>query len=102
MLILSEFSIEFTLPGATAMVVLLDLHPSLLPRIRSGNELLVESLGVPFPPNVVIPATDYIDSFGNCCARFLAPAGRLRLSGSTSSRPTHFPMFNIPVRGRRP
>src|ERR1700678_2757697 len=82
MLILSEFQIEFTLPGATAMVALLHLHPSLMPRLRSGNELLVESLGVPFPPNTVVPATDYIDSFGNRCARFLAPAGHLRLSGS--------------------
>jgi hypothetical protein len=55
MLILSEFQIEFTLPGPTAMVALLHLHPSLLPRLRSGDELLVESLGVPFPPNTVIP-----------------------------------------------
>jgi transglutaminase-like putative cysteine protease len=82
MLILSEFRIEFTLPGATAMVALLHLHPSLLPRLRSGNELLVESLGVPFPPNLIVPAADYIDSFGNRCARFLAPSGHLRLSGS--------------------
>jgi hypothetical protein len=65
MLILSEFQIEFMLPGPTAMVALLHLHPSLLPRLRSGNELLVESLSVPFPPNTVIPSTDYIDSFGN-------------------------------------
>jgi transglutaminase-like putative cysteine protease len=78
MLILSEFQIEFTLAGATAMVALLHLHPSLLPRLCSGNELLVESLGVPFPPNTVVPATDYIDSFGNRCARFLAPAGHLK------------------------
>jgi hypothetical protein len=60
MLILSEFQIEFTLPGPTARVALLHLHPSLLPRLRSGDELLVESLGVPFPPNTVIPSTDYI------------------------------------------
>jgi hypothetical protein len=64
-LILPEFHIEFTRPGPTAMVALLHLHLSLLPRIRSGNELLVESLGVPFPPNTVIPTTDYIDSFFN-------------------------------------
>ena len=82
MLILSEFRIEFTLPAPTAMVALLHLHPSLMPRVRSSNELLVESLGVPFPPNTVVPTADYIDSFGNRCARFLAPAGHLRLSGS--------------------
>ena len=50
MLILSEFNIEFTLPAPTAMVSLLQLHPSLEPRLRSGNELLVESLGTRFRP----------------------------------------------------
>jgi transglutaminase-like putative cysteine protease len=96
MLILSEFQIEFTLPGATAMVALLHLHPSLLPRLRSGNELLVESLGVPFPPNTVVPSTDYIDSFGNRCARFLAPAGHLRLSGSNIIEADSFPDAQYP------
>jgi transglutaminase-like putative cysteine protease len=96
MLILSEFQIEFTLPGATAMVALLHLHPSLLPRLRSGNELLVESLGVPFPPNTVVPSTDYIDSFGNRCARFLAPPGHLRLSGSNIIEAESFPDVQYP------
>jgi transglutaminase-like putative cysteine protease len=82
MLISSEFQIEFTLPAATAMIAVLHLHPSLGPRLRSGNELLVESLGVPYPPNTVVLSSDYIDSFGNRCARFVAPAGHLRLSGS--------------------
>jgi Transglutaminase-like superfamily len=96
MLILSEFQIEFTLPGATAMVALLHLHPSLLPRLRSGNELLVESLGVPFPPNTVIPSTDYIDSFGNRCARFLAPPGHLRPSGWNIIEAESFPDVQYP------
>lgn len=82
MLIRSEFKIEFMLPAPTAMIALLHLHPSLEPRLRSGNDLLVESLGVPYPPNTVVPSIDYIDSFGNRCARFVAPAGHLRLSGS--------------------
>jgi transglutaminase-like putative cysteine protease len=82
MLILSEFNIEFTLPAPAAMIGLLHLHPSLQPRLRSADELLVESLGVPYPPNSVIPTVDYIDVFGNVCSRFLAPAGHLRLSGS--------------------
>ena len=82
MLIRSEFKIEFMLPAPTAMIALLHLHPSLEPRLRSGNDLLVESLGVPNPPNTIIPSIHYIDSFGNRCARFVAPAGHLRLSGS--------------------
>jgi transglutaminase-like putative cysteine protease len=91
MLILSEFIIEFTLPGPTAMIAVLHLHPSLMPRLRSGNELLVESLGVPYPPNTVVPSTGYIDSFGNRCARFVAPPGHLRLSGSNVIEADSFP-----------
>jgi transglutaminase-like putative cysteine protease len=96
MLILSEFNIEFTLYAPAAMIALLHLHPSLLPRLRSGNDLLVESLGVPFPPNTIIPTTDYTDSFGNRCARFLAPAGHLRLSGSNISEADSFPDIQYP------
>jgi transglutaminase-like putative cysteine protease len=96
MLVLSEFQIEFTLPAPTAMIALLHLHPSLQPRLRSGNELLVESLGVPFPPNTTVPSTDYIDSFGNRCARFLAPAGHLRLSGSNIIEADSFPDVQYP------
>ncbi len=96
MLVLSEFQIEFTLPGPTAMIALLHLHPSLLPLLHSGNELLVESLGVPFPPNTVVPATDYTDSFGNRCARFLAPAGHLRPSGSNIVEADSFPDVQYP------
>ena len=82
MLILSEFSIEFTLPAPAAMIALLHLHPSLLTRLRSDDELLVESLGVPLPPIIIVPTADYVDVFGNRCSRFSAPAGHLRLSGS--------------------
>ena len=96
MLILSEFKIEFTLPARTPMVALLHLHPSLEPRLKSGNELLVESLGVPFPPNTVIPTTDYIDGFGNRCARFIAPPGHLRLSGSNIIEADSFPDLLYP------
>jgi transglutaminase-like putative cysteine protease len=96
MLILSEFNIEFTLPAPTPMVALLHLHPSLLPRLRSGNDLLVESLGVPFPPNIVIPTVDYIDSFGNRCARFVAPVGHLRLSSSNIIEADPFPDILYP------
>ena len=96
MLILSEFIIEFTLPAPTAMVTLLHLHPSLQSRLHSGNDLHVESLGVPLPPNTMIPTTDYLDSFGNRCARFVAPAGHLRLSGSNIIAADSFPDILYP------
>jgi transglutaminase-like putative cysteine protease len=89
MLILSEFDIQFRLPGPTAIVALLHLHPSLESRLRSGNELLVQHLPTPISGQSVIdksgkssvPSVDYIDSFGNRCARFVVPAGHLWLSG---------------------
>ena len=90
MLILSEFDIQFRLPAPTPMVALLHLHPSLEPLVRSGNELLVQSLDDPahHGPNStdytksVVASRDYLDSFGNRCARFVAPAGYLWLTGS--------------------
>jgi transglutaminase-like putative cysteine protease len=102
MLIQSEFQIEFTLSAPTAMIALLHVHPSFRPRLRSGNELLVESLGVPFPPNTAVPTTDYIDSFGNRCARFLAPAGHLRLSGSNVIEADSFPDIEYPDAAQMP
>ncbi len=90
MLILSEFDIQFRLPAPAAIVAMLHLHPSVAPRLRSGNNLLVESLDDPFahgPASTdytksAVPSRDYLDAFGNRCARFVAPAGYLWLSGS--------------------
>lgn len=89
MLILSEFDIQFSLSAPTAMVAILNLHPSLKPQVRSGDDLIVEHLatssyGAPSfadGPTHVVPSSEYLDSFGNRCTRFLAPAGHLRLSG---------------------
>jgi transglutaminase-like putative cysteine protease len=89
LIIRSEFDIQFRLPYPTAFVAMLHLHPSVTPRLQSGNELLVESLDDPFntSPNSgnytksVVPSREYLDSFGNRCARFMAPAGYVWLSG---------------------
>jgi transglutaminase-like putative cysteine protease len=91
MLIQSEFDIQFRLPAPTAMVAVLCLHPSLEPSVRTGNQLIVEHLatsivGAPAfsdGPKYVVPSTEYHDAFGNRCVRFFAPAGHLRLSGSS-------------------
>jgi transglutaminase-like putative cysteine protease len=49
-----------------------------------------------------VPATDYIDSFGNRCARFLAPAGHLRLSGSNVIEADSFPDVEYPDAAQMP
>ena len=82
MLILSEFDIQFQLPFPTPMVAVLHLHPSLEPRLQSGNQLKIEQLiGADPADNQIVPSTDYLDAFGNRCARFIAPAGHIRLTG---------------------
>lgn len=91
MLIFSDFDIQFRLPAPAAIVAMLHLHPSVEPRLRSGNQLVIESLDDPFshsPSSTnytksIVPSREYIDAFGNRCARFVAPAGYLWLSGSS-------------------
>ena len=96
MLILSEFDIQFQLPFRSPMVAVLHLHPSLEPRLRSGDHLLVEQLVSADPAdNVVVPHTTYLDAFGNRCSRFVAPAGHLRLSSNSviDAEPTPDPIY---------
>lgn len=68
------YDIQFDLPYPIAVVAMLNVHPSRAADLQAPDEVSVE------------PATateNYIDSFGNRCARFFAPSGPLRLSNST-------------------
>jgi transglutaminase-like putative cysteine protease len=58
--------LAFTLPAPTAMVLMLHLHPSVAARARGTERLRV------LPPG---PAPEYLDVYGNRCARVFAPAG---------------------------
>jgi len=90
MLIRLAYDIQFDIPAPVAMVALLNVHPSRANDLLEPDELHAE-------PN--IPVTSYIDSFGNRCARFVAPAGQLRLSGSTLIRDSGYPdTLNITAR----
>ena len=81
MLVKTEYDIQFQLAHPTAMVAMLHLHPSLESEIRSGNELVIEHIDGGAATRV--PSQIYLDSFGNRCTRFVAPAGRLKLKGET-------------------
>jgi len=81
MLVLNEYDIQFQISQPTAMVALLHLHPSLESRVRSGNELIVAHVDGEFRTKVSTQL--YLDGFGNRCTRFVAPAGRLQLIGSS-------------------
>lgn len=74
MLIRLGYDIQFEIPAAVAMVTLLSVHPSRVHDLLEPDEMQIE-------PG--LEATTYIDGFGNRCARFVAPRGPLRLSGST-------------------
>jgi transglutaminase-like putative cysteine protease len=88
LLIQSQFDIQFRLPAPASIVAMLNLHPSVEPRLVSGNELLIETLDDPSNHSPTstrytkspVPARFYVDTFGNRCARFVAPAGYLWLS----------------------
>ena len=79
MLVQSEYDIQFQLAHPTAIIAMLHLHPSLESRVRSGNELVVQHVDGERKKKVA--SQMYLDSFGNRCTRFVAPAGRLQLSG---------------------
>ena len=74
MLIRLGYDLRFELPAPTAMVALLHVHPSRDRDLREPDALQTEPK---------LPVAEYIDSFGNRCSRIFAPAGALRLHGST-------------------
>ena len=115
MLIKSEYDLRFSIPYTTPMVALLHLHPSLDAALTTPDDLKVEHIppapGSPagsrtvFPPDasatpaIELPVELYLDSFGNRCSRFLAPAGAIRLSGTNIVQVSDSPDlqgFNLP------
>jgi transglutaminase-like putative cysteine protease len=71
MLIRLGYDLQFQIPQSVAMVVLLNVHPSREHDLVEPDELQTEPK---------LDVTTYIDSFGNKCARFVAPPGSLRLT----------------------
>jgi transglutaminase-like putative cysteine protease len=74
MLIRLGYDIQFNIPAPVAMVALLNVHPSRFRDLEEPDELQTEPR---------IPITYFRDSFGNRCARFVAPPGWLRIFSST-------------------
>jgi transglutaminase-like putative cysteine protease len=77
MLIRLGFDIQFQIPASVAMVALLSVHPSRACDLLEPDDLQTDP---------ALKVSNYIDSFGNRCSRFVAPPGLLRLSGSTLIR----------------
>jgi transglutaminase-like putative cysteine protease len=90
MLIRLGYDIRFHVPASVAMVALLNVHPSRVQDLLEPDELQTE-------PRLRI--IHYIDSFGNRCARFVAPPGPLRLTSATLIRSSDDPdEVNWPAR----
>jgi transglutaminase-like putative cysteine protease len=77
MLIRLGYDIQFDIPAPVTMVALLKIHPSRVQDLLEPDEVQTE-------PELEI--TDFLDAFGNRCSRFVAPAGRLKLSSLTLIR----------------
>ena len=68
------YDLEFDLWAPVPMIALLHVHPSRIQDLVEPDEIQSE-------PKIEI--SHYFDSFGNRCARFVAPAGHLKLSSRT-------------------
>jgi transglutaminase-like putative cysteine protease len=65
------FELVYEFAESTPMVLMLNVHPS-----RTGDLLKPDQLRI--SPSV--PATRYLDMFGNICRRLVAPAGQIEIS----------------------
>ena len=74
MLIRIGYDIQFDIPAPVAMVGVLHVHPSRVKDLREPDALST---------NPAVNVETYLDSYGNRCSRWLAPAGLLRLTCST-------------------
>jgi len=81
------FDIQFETPSPVAMIAMFHVHPS-----RCAD--LVEPDEPSITPAVALD--EYVDSFGNVCSRFMAPAGRLQLYNSTLIRDSGEPDLEDP------
>ena len=68
------YDIGFNIPAPVTIVAMLHVHPSREPDLLEPDELKLDP---------AVPITSYIDTFGNRCSRFVAPAGHITLTGST-------------------
>jgi transglutaminase-like putative cysteine protease len=82
MLIDIGYNLEFELPAPTPMILLLYVHP-----YRAGD--LAEPETIISQPQAEVH--DYIDVFGNRCARVMAPAGIFSVSQKMVIRDTGLP-----------
>jgi len=81
------YDIQFDIVAPLAYVAQLRVHPSRTADLREPDALRIESTSYNYSNGLYetteVPSHEYIDTHGNICTRFLAPAGHLKLSNST-------------------
>lgn len=82
MLIRVGYELVFDVPARTPMLLALQTHPARASSLREPDKIHVE-------PGV--PIQEFTDSFGNRCARLVAPPGKLRLWNRTLVEDTGLP-----------
>ena len=65
------YELTFDLSAPTHMVLMLHVHPEVAERLRHPERLVLE-------PSLRVD--EFLDSFGNRCARVMAPPGKLRIT----------------------
>ena len=88
MLIRLGYDIQFEIPESVAMVGMLHVHPSRVADLREPDEIGIS-------PEVKIES--YLDSYGNRCSRWVAPKGKLHLTGSSLIEDTGTPDPSTPM-----
>ena len=82
------FEIVYDCPQPTPMVLLLGVHPSRAVDLVAPDRLTCTP---------AVPIDEYIDGFGNCCSRIVAPQGRITLSTDAVVRDSGVPSTSAPA-----
>jgi transglutaminase-like putative cysteine protease len=88
LLIHVNFEIEFEFPAPTAMLTMLQLHPTRDATVRRAERLTVQ------PP---VPMTQYLDGFDNRCSRLFVPAGRVWFRNDAIVEDSGLPDLQVPT-----
>ena len=84
MFIRAGYEIIYQIPDRTALTLLLRVLPDRVNDLRHPDHVVVN-------PPLPLPLEEYLDCFGNRAVRFVAPAGRLVVSGDTIVEDTGLP-----------
>ena len=87
------YEMTYDFPQATPMILMLNVHDSRAADMEAPDKMTTEP---------AVPITDYIDSFGNCCARLVAPAGRITLRSRGIVRDSGQPDVSVTTAEQHP